>query len=232
MISALFPNKQYSFIHESFLQCIPDDVLEIIEEKKTVLKLKKGQVLFHEGSIPTVVYILKQGKVKKYATGLNGKEHIFHLVGENRILGHHNILCNETYSHSAACLTECIFYLIPKHIFFSIIENNRDMLNRLLQNISHEFGVFLNNSKILAQHSVRERTALSIIKLEEFFNEESIMNVGVKLSRKDHSNIVGTSIESLVRVLHDFKEERIIEIRENVIMVKDMEKLISITNLV
>ncbi len=34
MISALFPNKQYSFIHESFLQCIPDDVLEIIEEKK------------------------------------------------------------------------------------------------------------------------------------------------------------------------------------------------------
>ncbi|WP_109098438.1 Crp/Fnr family transcriptional regulator [Aquimarina sp. AU58] len=232
MISALFPNKQYSFIQESFLQCIPDDVLEIIEEKKTVLKLKKGQVLFHEGSIPTVVYILKQGKVKKYATGLNGKEHIFHLVGENRILGHHNILCNETYSHSAACLTECIFYLIPKHIFFSIIENNRDMLNRLLQNISHEFGVFLNNSKILAQHSVRERTALSIIKLEEFFNEESIMNVGVKLSRKDHSNIVGTSIESLVRVLHDFKEERIIEIRENIIMIKDMEKLISITNLV
>ncbi|WP_438425571.1 Crp/Fnr family transcriptional regulator [Aquimarina macrocephali] len=232
MISALFPNKQYSFIHESFLQCIPDDVLEIIEEKKTVLKLKKGQVLFHEGSIPTVVYILKQGKVKKYATGLNGKEHIFHLVGENRILGHHNILCNETYSHSAACLTECTFYLIPKHIFFSIIENNRDMLNRLLQNISHEFGVFLNNSKILAQHSVRERTALSIIKLEEFFNEESIMDVGVKLSRKDHSNIVGTSIESLVRVLHDFKEERIIEIQENVIMVKDMEKLISITNLV
>ncbi|WP_024771793.1 Crp/Fnr family transcriptional regulator [Aquimarina macrocephali] len=203
-----------------------------MKKKKTVLKLKKGQVLFHEGSIPTVVYILKQGKVKKYATGLNGKEHIFHLVGENRILGHHNILCNETYSHSAACLTECTFYLIPKHIFFSIIENNRDMLNRLLQNISHEFGVFLNNSKILAQHSVRERTALSIIKLEEFFNEESIMDVGVKLSRKDHSNIVGTSIESLVRVLHDFKEERIIEIQENVIMVKDMEKLISITNLV
>ncbi|WP_025667168.1 Crp/Fnr family transcriptional regulator [Aquimarina megaterium] len=232
MISALFPNKQYSFIQESFLQCISDDVLKIIEEKKTVLKLKKGQVLFHEGAIPTVIYILKQGKVKKYATGLNGKEHIFHLVGENRILGHHNILCDETYSHSAACLTDCIFYLIPKHIFFSIIENNQDMLHRLLQNISHEFGVFLNNSKILAQHSVRERTALSIIKLEEFFNEDTIMNDGIRLSRKDHSNIVGTSIESLVRVLHDFKEEGVIEIKENAMLIKDMEKLIGITNVI
>lgn len=232
MISALFPNKQYSFIQESFLQCISDDVLKIIEEKKTVLKLKKGQVLFHEGAIPTVIYILKQGKVKKYATGLNGKEHIFHLVGENRILGHHNILCDETYSHSAACLTDCIFYLIPKHIFFSIIENNQDMLHCLLQNISHEFGVFLNNSKILAQHSVRERTALSIIKLEEFFNEGTIMNDGIRLSRKDHSNIVGTSIESLVRVLHDFKEEGVIEIKENAMLIKDMEKLIGITNVI
>jgi CRP-like cAMP-binding protein len=129
-------------------------------------------------------------------------------------------------------LTDCIFYLIPKNIFFSIIENNRSILDHLLQNISREFGIFLNNSKILAQHSVRERTALSIIKLEEFFNEEAIMSAGVKLSRKDHSNIVGTSIESLVRVLHDFKEEGIIEIKESVIMIKDMEKLISITNLV
>ncbi len=232
MIKALFPNKQYSFIHESFLQYISDDVLEIIEEKKTVLKLKKGQVLFHEGVIPTVVYILKKGKVKKYAIGLNGKEHIFYLAGENRILGHHSVLCDETYPHSAACLTDCTFYLIPKHIFFSIIENNQEVLHRLLQNISHEFGVFLNNSKILAQHNVRERTALSIIKLEEFFSEGEIINDGIRLSRKDHSNIVGTSIESLVRVLHDFKEEKVIEIKENVMFIKDMEKLISIANVI
>lgn len=232
MIKALFPNKQYSFIHESFLQYISDDVLEIIEEKKTVLKLKKGQVLFHEGVIPTVVYILKKGKVKKYAIGLNGKEHIFYLAGENRILGHHSVLCDETYPHSAACLTDCTFYLIPKHIFFSIIENNQEVLHRLLQNISHEFGVFLNNSKILAQHNVRERTALSIIKLEEFFSEGEIINDGIRLSRKDHSNIVGTSIESLVRVLHDFKEEKVIEIKDNVMFIKDMEKLISIANVI
>ncbi|WP_081802061.1 helix-turn-helix domain-containing protein [Aquimarina atlantica] len=54
----------------------------------------------------------------------------------------------------------------------------------------------------------------------------------MKLSRKDHSNIVGTSIESLVRVLHDFKEEGVIEIKENAMIIKDMEKLIGITNVI
>ncbi|WP_103072590.1 Crp/Fnr family transcriptional regulator [Aquimarina sediminis] len=227
MISVFFPHKRYSFVNESFLQCLPDNVINTIETNKTVLKLTKGQVLFHEGAIPMGVYIVKTGKVKKYATGLNGKEHIFHLVKENGILGHHNLLCDETYSHSAACLTDCCFFLIPKTIFLSIIKNNHNMLDRILQNISHEFGVFINSSRVMAQHNVRERTALSIIKLEKFFD-----NNRIKLSRKDHSSMVGTSIESLVRVLHDFKEEKIIEIKENVIMINDMEKIIRITNLI
>ncbi len=228
MVNTLFSHKRYSFISESFLQFLPEDTVNKIDDNKTILKLTKNQVLFHEGSIPMGVYILQTGKVKKYATGLNGKEYTFHLIKEKEILGYHNILCDEAYSHSASCLTDCVFYLIPKKIFLSIIENNRNILNRLLENMSHEFGVFINNSRVLAQHSVRERTALSIIKLEEFFDN----NGRIKLSRKDHSSIVGTSIESLVRVLYDFKEEGIIDIKENMIIVNDIEELINITNLI
>ncbi|MDY8134559.1 Crp/Fnr family transcriptional regulator [Aquimarina sp. 2201CG5-10] len=228
MINTLFPYKRYSFINETVLDSLPQDFIDQIEKNKTVLNLKKGQILFHEGSIPTGVYIVKSGKVKKYSTGLNGKEHIFYLIKENGILGHHNLLCDETYSHSAACLTDSMFYLISKEVFLSSIQNNNEMLNRFLNNISHEFGVFMNNSKILAQHNVRERTALCIIKLQEFFQEEGY----IKLSRKDHSNIIGTSIESLVRVLHDFKEERLIEVRENTIYVTDTKGLIDAANFI
>ncbi|WP_299443650.1 Crp/Fnr family transcriptional regulator [uncultured Aquimarina sp.] len=228
MINILFPHKRYSFISESFLQNFPQEIINRFDENKSVIKLTKGQVLFHEGAIPTGVYILKSGKVKKYCTGLNGKEHIFHLIKENGLFGHHNLLCEETYSHSTACLTDCVFHLIPKDVFISTVENNREMLHCLLKIISHEFGVFSNNSRILAQHNVRERTALSIIKLEEFFNE----NGNIRLSRKDHSNIVGTSIESLVRVLHDFKEEKLIEIKENIIKIIDIKRLANITNFI
>jgi len=54
----------------------------------------------------------------------------------------------------------------------------------------------------------------------------------VLLSRKDHSNIVGTSVESLVRVLHDFKEEEIIKISKNSIYIIDIKKLVKICNLI
>ncbi len=228
MINTLFPCKRYSFANDSILLDLPNNMISLIEEKKIPIKLKKRQVLFYEGTIPTGVYILKEGKVKKYATGLNGKEHVFNLAKENEILGYHCLLSKETYAHTIACLTDCEFDLIPKEVFFSMIENEHKMLHRLLISMSHEFGVFTNNTRILAQHSVRERTALSIIKLERFFDN----NGSIKLSRKDHSSLVGTSIESLVRTLHDFKEEKVIEIKENIITVKDMKRLVDITNFI
>ncbi len=226
MINTLFPCKRYSFANDTILVDLPNDMTSLIEERKISMKLKKGQVLFYEGTIPTGVYVLKTGKVKKYSTGLNGKEHIFYLAKENEIVGHHCLLSKETYAHTTACLTDCEFDLIPKEVFLSMIENDHEMLHRLLKSISHEFGVFTNNTRILAQHSVRERTALSIIKLERFFDNDGC----IKLSRKDHSSLVGTSIESLVRTLHDFKEEGAIELRESIIITKDIEKLVKASN--
>lgn len=226
MINSDSPHKRYFFDNSNVFEKIPDSIYSLLEENKIPVKLKKGQVLFYEGTIPNGVYILKKGRIKKYSKGINDKEYIFHLLKENDIFGHHDILCNEVYSHSVACLTDCLFYLIPKNVFFSIIKNNPFILDSLLQNISREFGVFINNSRVLAQHNVRERTALSLIKLNYFFDD----NNEIMLSRKDHSNIIGTSIESLIRVLHDFKEEGIVEVRESKIIIKNVEKLIKIFN--
>ncbi len=226
MINSDSPHKKYLFKNTNIFEKIPDKVYSLLEENKIVVKLKKGQVLFYEGTIPNGVYILKRGRAKKYSKGINDKEYIFHLLKENDILGHHDILCNEAYSHSVACLTDCLFYLIPKNIFLFILKNNPFILDNLLKSISREFGVFVNNSRVLAQHNVRERTALSLIKLNYFFEDDQ----EIILSRKDHSNIIGTSIESLIRVLHDFKEEGIVEVRESKIIIKDAQKLAEIFN--
>jgi len=230
MINSLFPHKRYSFINESVLEDLPDKDFQYIEENITVLRLKKGQVIFHEGTTPIGLYIIRIGKIKKYALGFDGKEHIFYLAKENQIIGHHELISKETYSCSSACLTDCIVNLIPQKVFFKILSDNRGIKDRLLRSISHEFGVFINNSKILAQHNVRERCAISIIKLKEFFGAND--DEGFKISRKDHSNIVGTSVESLVRVLHDFKEEEIIKISKNSIYIIDIKKLVKICNLI
>jgi len=214
-ISSLALSEKYSFTNESILRNLPEHLWKIINEKSTILKLKK----------------------KKYTTGILGKEHIFYLVKENEIIGCHELISKETHFCTTACLVDCEIAFIPKKVFHEMLTVDEILYQRLLTNMSHEFGVFIHNSRVLAQHNVRERCAISILRLNKFFNGKKISSgaskekMGFKISRKDHSSLVGTSVESLVRTLHEFKEEKIIEIKEVTIFILDFNKLLEISNL-
>ena len=100
---------------------------------------------------------------------------------------------------------------------------------RLLKNLSHEFGVFLNATKILARYTVRERTAINLLILQRKFSvKESLTEI--EMNRDDLSSMVGTAKESLVRMLKDFKEEKLISTKGRIIIIEDLEGLIKASN--
>lgn len=81
----------------------------------------------------------------------------------------------------------------------------------------------------LAYNSVRKRVSECLIK---FFdqNEDKKPNNGLKISREDLSNMAGTSIETAIRTLSDFKDEKLIEISSGKIKILDLEKLRRLKN--
>ena len=52
----------------------------------------------------------------------------------------------------------------------------------------------------------------------------------LEISREDLSHVVGTATESLIRVLTDFKNEKLIELRDGKIVVTDELKLKNLLN--
>ena len=61
----------------------------------------------------------------------------------------------------------------------------------------------------------------------------TIVNRGIEinLTREDLANIVGTATETLIRLLHDFKEEKLIQTQGRKIRVLDSQKLMRVANL-
>jgi CRP-like cAMP-binding protein len=49
--------------------------------------------------------------------------------------------------------------------------------------------------------------------------------VAFSISREDLANIVGTATESLIRTLSDFKEEKLIDIKEGKIFILNEKRL-------
>lgn len=227
-----FPFEKFHFKSNSILEELPSKERKIFEENMVMRKFKKGQALFVEGSIPTGIFFLKQGKVKKFKSDRDGKEQIIYICSSGEFFGYQALLSEETYSDSASTLEDSEIGFIPKKYFEQVLESSTAFSNKLLKNLSHEFGVLGNSIVMFANKTVRERLALTLLILKEKYIDKanSEKPAEINLSRADLANMVGTAVETLVRLLHEFKDEGLIETKGRMIQVKNLKKLIAVAN--
>ncbi|MGR7814373.1 Crp/Fnr family transcriptional regulator [Lacinutrix undariae] len=229
MINNFFSHKEYSFDNQDLLSGLPDAICESILKNKMTTYFKSGDSIFIEGKEPKGIYRIRKGKVKKFTSTNFGTEHIFYVCKENEYLGYHAVLSENLYLDSATALTDCEIEFISKSDFLKAVDKSHKLSQRLLKNISREFGVFLNAIKLLAKYTVRERAALNLLILERKFRDDSREDTEIIINRDDLASMVGTAKESLVRMLKDFKEEQLITTKGRSIFIKDHKGLVKVS---
>lgn len=233
MQSIDFPFDKFNFNSNSIFEGLPDTDMDLLSKNLITHVYKKGEILFREGSYPTGIYFVKKGKVKKYKTDKDGREQIFYVCKKGELLGYHALISEEKYTDTASTIEESAISFIPKDDFLKAIQLSTILSNRLLKVMSHEFGVLVNSLAVLAQKTVRERLALSLLVLRDKFKKDNQENkpVELDLSRDDLSKYVGTARETLTRLLHDFKEEGLIETNGRKIILLNPLEISKIANL-
>jgi CRP-like cAMP-binding protein len=219
-----FLNK-YDFNSELILNELKEEELKVVESYMEAVTFKAGKMLFYEDGIPTGVFLLKNGKAKIYKTGLDGKEQIFYIYREGDLLGYHALLCDERYEDSCESLEYCETLFISASNFNHLLSEIPSLKLALIKNMSHEFGVLVNTITVLAQKPLRERFALYLLILNNRFNRD-----GINLSREDFANLIGTTRESLGKMIKEFREEKLIELDKRVIAIAQQKKVFEISN--
>jgi CRP/FNR family transcriptional regulator len=194
-----------------------------LDNHKTCHYYKKNQSLFVEGSYPRGVFCVNHGKVKIYALGDEGKEQIVHIAKEGEVVGFRSMLSGEPYKLSASTLEDANICFVAKDDFLNMLDTNTGMRNAVLKELSKELGeraIFITN---LAQKSVRERLAYSLMLLSDIYGEDPI-----NLTREDLANFVGTATETLIRLLKDFKEEGLIDVQTRKVFIANMDGIINL----
>lgn len=223
--------EKYHFGSDKIWNNLPTNLKNHFLESFRTLHLKKNQIIFQENGIPTGIYFLKKGKVKKYKSGLNGKEQIFYIGSENELLGYNALLCQEYYSDTVETLGPCEIGFIPKDVFIDIYNSSNELKNQIIRIMGHEYGVLINHITIIAQYSVRERVAIMLLLLKDKYKKEKGEQSEITLTREDLANFVGTARENLIRILNEFKNDNIIETKGRTILVLKPKDLIKISNL-
>ena len=80
----------------------------------------------------------------------------------------------------------------------------------------------------IAQKTVRERLAEILLFLVNDFGLDSDNFLNISLTREELSNIVGTATESVIRLLSEFKSDKLVELngrKIKIINTKGLEKI-------
>lgn len=207
--------------------CLGEEELGTVNEHKSCITYKKGQTIFYEGTRPMGLFCIHSGKVKVFKMGSQGKEQIMYLAKPGDFLGYRALLSEEFYADSATVLEEAQICFIPKNDFFTTLRENPQFYSNLMKAVCHELGIMEDKIAALAQKSVRERLASTLLMLKETYGMEGEGSVliDIALTREDLANIVGTATETVIRLLSEFKKDGLIDMEKKKIRILDARQL-------
>jgi DNA-binding response OmpR family regulator len=205
-----------------------EQALKRFLQGKKVNHYRKKETIYLEGNYPNGLYYINSGKIKIFKTHEYGKELITDLLKEGDFFGYTALLEEKPYNESAEVMEDAEITFIPKDEFQQMVFGNMSVTRNFFRILTK--GVLDKQERLvdLAYSSVRKRTAEALLLLQDKFKSKESEKFSVAIARDDLANIVGTATESLIRTMSDFKEEKLIEIREGKIHLLDEKKLRSL----
>jgi CRP/FNR family transcriptional regulator, polysaccharide utilization system transcription regulator len=212
-----------------FQHCTPAQLEEILSAT-TCSMFKKGQAIFNDGNFPQGTYYVNKGVMKLVRTNNEGKEQILRFAKTGDFIGYRALIAEEPFVASAICIEETIVCFIPRATFFKILNENHGMTKEVMKSLSHDLGVVEERVQSLAQKSVRERLAETLLFLQHTFSNAANSDledgvIHITLPREDIANIVGTATETIIRLLSEFKHDKYIELDGKKIKIINKQKL-------
>ncbi len=199
-----------------FINMFANDITKrMLARKKAYTVYKKGEVIIRQGTPVSGIYFIHTGKVKVYITGNEDRVQIVRLAGSGSIIGHRGIGHHMLYPISTAAMDVSGICFIPIGFFMDALHRNNALTLNLLMVYADEMKKAEYKLLYSNQMTVRQRMAHTLLYLRDVFGikkSEGLNYLNVQISRKELSEIIGCSIEELIRTMSLMNKEGLIRI--------------------
>lgn len=207
------------------LRSMTKEELKNVSDCKTTKFYKKGDIIFDEGESLNGVYCVRDGICKLLKLNANGKDQTVKLLGKGELIGQRSIISNERTNLSAVALNDVELCFVPKEQIINSIKSNKEFSFDVLQHLAQDLREAEDDLINMAQKSVSQRLAEALLYIHKNFGAEPDGTLNLVLSREDYASIVGTALESAIRILSQFKKDGLISTDGKQIKLENIEGL-------
>ncbi|WP_136666775.1 Crp/Fnr family transcriptional regulator [Flavobacterium sp. H122] len=209
----------------SALKALSKDELLKMANCKTSYTIKKGEPIFEEGEITNGVFCVKDGVCKMTKLSANGKDQIVKLAKPGELLGQRSMISEEPANLSAIALEDMEVCFVPKNEIMHFFNQNNQFSMNMMKTICGDLKDADDHMVSMAQKSVKERLAETLLYLEDSFGTNEDGSLRIQLSREELAGMIGTATESCIRLLSEFNKNGLVDLSGKKITIKNKNQL-------
>ena len=192
-----------------FKKLIPSE-LEFINLNKAQIHYRKGENICKQGAYASYVLYISNGLVKIYLESKGNKNINVKIYKTSEFIGLSAIFGDNIYNYSVLALCDSSICLIEKESFKKLLLNNGIFASEIIKWYCDKEIQLYNRIKSIGHKQMHGRLADVLLYLSNYDIEQD--DVFTYLTRKDIADFACISMESIVRLLTELKNEGIIEI--------------------
>jgi CRP/FNR family transcriptional regulator len=229
---AIMPTPYNLDVHNDCVSCavradrifcnMSAEAIEALESIKFTGIYPKGSLLFVEAEQPRGVFLLCSGRVKLTTSSSEGKTLILKIAEPGEVLGASAVILGRPYEVSAETIEPSQLNFIKREDFLNFLATHVEAAMHTAQQLSEKYQAAQREIRSLGlSHTTGEKLARLLLEWGGSSGESTPRGtrITVLLTHEEIAQMIGTTRETVTRLMSDFKRRKIIEVKGSSIFI-------------
>ncbi|MGA3195878.1 MAG: Crp/Fnr family transcriptional regulator [Terriglobales bacterium] len=219
--------RQFDLGANSFFSGLSQATLEELNRIKHTSSYPEGAIVLMEGQTARGVYIVCQGRVKLMTTNSEGKTLIVKIAHPGEVLGLQSVVTGNPYELTVETLQPSQLAYIACDQFLKFLKKHGDACLRATQHLSQDCQSAYDVIRSIGLcHSVPGKLARLLLQWSaDGQSSGGTVRMKMALTHEELAQLIGSSRETVTRILGDFKRRGVVELHGATMLIRDQAAL-------
>jgi CRP-like cAMP-binding protein len=208
-------------------RALDDEAALALRSSMGTVRLRRGEVLFHEGDSGDKLYIVADGKVKLGRTSADGRENLLAIMGPGQMFGELSLFDPGPRSATVTAVTDTAFFSLSHDDLLKWLDGRPGVAHGLLAQLASRLRRSNDVVADLVFSDVPGRVAKALLELADRFGRTADDGVHVHhdLTQEELAQLVGASRETVNKALADFASRGWLRLEPRSVVLMDVDRL-------
>lgn len=219
----MFRLTDFEFLRSlSLFAGLPDVDLAKVSAVIRERRYRRGTIIFNEGDPGDAIYFVKEGKVRVTRLAAGGQEQVINVWLPGAAVGLVVLADKAPYPATAQVIEDAVLFAIRVDEFLQLLPESGQLAANTFKAVGQRLRLARDTAHDLAVYSTHGRLASLLLKTAE---DRASERFSLGLTHHDLAGMIGTSRETVTRVLADFRRTGCIKVEGEDFIITSEKKL-------